>query len=146
MLPLAIRRRRTWDEPFWPMERLFDRLAREWPLGPAGDGGETTGAYPVDIREEDGKYVVDAEVPGFKPEEVDVSLDNDVLTITAERKPEEVKGTRYLTDRRYTRVERSFTLPARVDESKVQASLDKGVLHLEFPKTEESKPRRIPVK
>jgi len=125
MLPVAIRRRRGWDDPTSPMERLF-RLYRN--------------------REEDGKLVVDAEMPGFRREEVDVNIDKGVLTITAERKPAEVKGTRHLTERCYTRVERSFTLPDPVDESKVNAKLDDGVLHLELPQTEESKPRRIEVK
>jgi HSP20 family protein len=144
MLPVAIRRRRGWDDPTSPMERLF-RLYRNWEL-PSDAEGELTGAYPVDIREEDGKLVVDAEMPGFRREEVDVNIDKGVLTITAERKPAEVKGTRHLTERCYTRVERSFTLPDPVDESKVNAKLDDGVLHLELPQTEESKPRRIEVK
>jgi len=146
MLPVAIRRRRGWDEPFGPTERLFDRLFRNWGEAALTPEGELTGAYPVDIREEDGKLVVDAEMPGFKRDEVDVSIDNGVLTITAGRKPAETKGTKHLTERRYTRVQRSFTLPAAVDETKVQAKLDEGVLHLELPQTEESKPRRIEVK
>jgi HSP20 family protein len=127
------------------MERVLDRWFRDWGLPPAAEG-DLTGAYPVDIREEDGKLIVDAEVPGFKRDEIDVSIDRGVLTITAERKPAEKKGTKHLTERRYTRVERSFTLPCAVDESKVQAKLDEGVLHLELPQTEESKPRRIEVK
>jgi HSP20 family protein len=128
------------------MECLFDRWFRDWEHGAPVPQGELTGAYPVDVREEDGKLIVDAEMPGFRREEVDVSIDNGVLTITAERKPEQTKGTRHLTERRCTRVERSFTLPAPVDESRVQAKLEHGLLHLELPLTEESKARRIAVK
>jgi HSP20 family molecular chaperone IbpA len=107
---------------------------------------DLVGAYPVDIHEDDGKVIVDAEMPGFKRDEIDISIDRDVLRITAERKPAETKGTRHLSERRYTRVERAFTLPSAVDESKAQAKLDEGVLHLELPQTEESKPRRIAIK
>ena len=144
MLPLAIRRRRRWDEPFAPMERFFDRMLRDWP--PTMPEGDLTAAYPVDIREDNGKLVVDAEMPGFKRDEVDVSIDNGVLTITAERKAPETKGKPHLNERRYTRVERSFTLPTPVNESKIQASLKEGALHLELPYTEAHKPKRIEVK
>lgn len=67
-------------------------------------------------------------------------------TIAAERKSEEPKGTKHLSERRYTRVERSFTLPSDVDESQIDAKLEKGVLHLEMPKTEQAKRKRIEVK
>ena len=115
-----------------------DDIARRQPSA----GGQD----PVDVREEEGTLIVDAEVPGFKRDEIEVSIENGMLHIVAERKPEEHKGTRHLTERRYTRVERAFTLPAEVDESKVQAKLDNGVLHLEMPEVEEKKARRIEVK
>ncbi|NLF30444.1 MAG: Hsp20/alpha crystallin family protein [Planctomycetes bacterium] len=126
------------------MERMFDRFFG--PLWPEKTEEELTGVYPVDVREEEGTLIVDAEVPGFKRDEIEVSIENGMLHIVAERKPEEHKGTRHLTERRYTRVERAFTLPAEVDESKVQAKLDNGVLHLEMPEVEEKKARRIEVK
>ncbi len=115
-----------------------------WPEESAAE--EMTGIYPVDIREEDGNLIVDAEMPGFKRDEIDVSTDNGVLRITAERKPEEQKGTRHLSERRYTRVERAFSLPTAVDESNVDAKLEEGVLHLKMPQAEESKRKRIEVK
>lgn len=127
------------------MERLFDRRFRDWDPDTFPLEGDLTGAYPVDIREEEGELIVDAEMPGFKRDEIDVSIDHGVLTITADRTPAETKGTKHLTERSCTHVERSFSLPAAVDESKVQAKLDDGVLHLELPQTEESKPTRIEV-
>lgn len=123
------------------MDRFF---GPGWPELPAEE--EVTGAYPVDIREEDGKLVVDAEMPGFKRDEIAVNIENGVLRISAEREPAEKKGKSHLSERRYTRVERAFTLPAPVDESQVEAKLDEGVLRLEMPETEESKPKRIEVK
>ncbi len=145
MLPTLVRRPRNWEETA-PMERFFDRFFRPWLSETGAEAGEYIGSYPVDIREEDGKLVVDAEMPGFDREDVGVSVDKGVLRIRAERKPEESKGTRHLNERRYTRVERAFTLPTPVDESNIDAKLDNGVLHIELPETEESKPRQIEVK
>lgn len=108
---------------------------------------ELTAAYPVDIREEDDTLRVDAELPGFKKDQVQVTLDQGVLRIVAERKEKEkIKGQRHLHERRYTRIERCFTLPTPVDESKVDAKLDDGVLHLTLHKTKEAQRCRIAVK
>ena len=131
-------------EPYVPMERFMDRFFRSWWPDIASEE-EMTGGYPVDIHEEDGKLIVDAEMPGFQRDEIDVNVDKGVLRISAERKPEEHKGKEHLTDRRYTRVERVFTLPTAVDESKVNAKLQDGVLHLEMTEAEESKPRKIEI-
>ncbi len=135
---------------------LFDRMMRPWsPWTPWGEDRPEglLGKYPVDIREEEGKVIVDAELPGFKSDEVDVSIDRNMLRIVAERKEapqgkegKEKKGTPHLHERRFTRVERAFALPVEVDPSKAQAKLDNGVLHLEIPETEESKPHKIDVK
>jgi HSP20 family protein len=113
-----------------------------------GDGGEEAlvGAYPVDIREDDNNVYVDAELPGFKREQVDVTIENGILTIQAERQPDEQQGDSHLRERRYTRVARSFTLPNGVDENSVDAKLDDGVLKLTLQKSEQVKPRKIEVK
>lgn len=141
MLPLTLKRHA--EEPLNLMEREFNRIFRNmWD----GQALPDSAAYPVDIREDDQALIIEAELPGFKREEVDVSIDHDVLSIVAERKPAEKKGTEHLTERRYLRVERSFTLPCAVDESKVEAKLDQGVLYLRLPKTEASKPHKITLK
>ncbi len=144
MLPVRLRRRGGWPQPFSEIERLFDRA-----LGPWWSEGETprtlTGAYPVDIREEDGRLVVDAEMPGLDKNEIDVSIEEGVLHITAERKAEEPKGTTHLNERRFTRVERSFSLPGDIDESEIKAKLESGVLHLEMPRPEPPKPKQVEI-
>jgi HSP20 family protein len=84
-------------------------------------------------------------MPGFRKEEIDVSLDNGTLEITAERKPEEFKGTTHLSERRYSRVQRRFSLPHAVDESNIEAKFQDGVLHVEMKKTEAAKGRKIAV-
>ncbi len=145
MLPVSLRRRRGLSEPLSDVERLFDRFLRPWGTETPTEAADLTGAYPVDIHEEDGRLVVDAEMPGFNRDEIDVTIDNGVLRITAERTPEETKGTSHLRERRFTRVERTFTLPTDVDEAQVQARLDNGVLHLELPQSETSKPKQIEI-
>jgi len=73
-------------------------------------------------------------------------LENGVLTIAAERGPAEAKGEQHLSERRYTRVSRSFMLPKTIDENKVDAKLADGVLSLTLHKRDEVKPRQIEVK
>jgi HSP20 family protein len=112
-----------------------------------GDG-VTLAPYGVDVREDQDHLYVEAELPGFKKDEIDITLENSTLTILAERKPvssEETKGDWLLRERRYTRFTRSFNLPPTVDESSVEAKLVDGVLKLTLNKREESKPRKISV-
>lgn len=122
------------------LDRLFGSNCDE-----SSDCCTTTGAYPVDIHEDDEAVYVEAELPGFQKNEVDVSVEKGVLRITAERKTEEIKGKPQLSERRYTHVARAFTLSPDVDEDKVEAKLDHGVLSLKFSKRHEVKPRRITV-
>lgn len=107
-----------------------------------------TASYPVDISEKDNTLVVDAELPGFDKKDIDVSVDNGVLSISAER-TEKKNGhdeKQHLHERRYTKVQRRFSLPSEVDEKKATVKFDNGVLHLELPKVGEPKQRKIPVK
>jgi HSP20 family protein len=113
----------------------------------AEDGGRNlTGVYPVDIREDDDNVYVEAELPGFNKDEIDLNLEGGVLNISAERKQEEPKGTSHLQERRFTKVQRSFTLPSSVDENNASAEFDNGVLKLSIPKKAESRRRKIEVK
>lgn len=144
MLPITSQlARQFWDDPTDFMRRELSRV-----LGEPRGTNDWVAKYPVDIRETDNAFHVDAEVPGFTKEEIDVSLENGLLTISAERKAEkkEAEGEPHLKERRYTKIARSFTLPTRIDESKIEATLEHGVLHLMLPKVEEVKPRRIIVK
>ncbi len=101
----------------------------------------------VDIFEEPEAIRIVAEVPGVKPEDVKISLENNVLTIhgtkqqTAEERTERVH--RY--ERTYGAFERSFTLPATVDAGSIKASYEHGVLTVTLPKVEKAKPRQIEV-
>ncbi|TDJ67654.1 MAG: Hsp20/alpha crystallin family protein [Proteobacteria bacterium] len=104
----------------------------------------------VDVSEDDNGYVVRAELPGVKKEDIDVTLEDGVLTISAETKSksesEEKDGERVIRqERRYGKYSRSLRLGTQVDEGKVKASYKDGILQLVLPKSEAVKPKRIAV-
>jgi len=102
----------------------------------------------LDIREREHDFLVHADLPGVKKENIDINLENGVLTITAESKQEteEKDGERLLRqERRYGRYVRSLRLGNDIDGTKVKASYDDGVLEVTLPKAEASKPKKIAV-
>ena len=125
--------------------QLFERLNRLVPT--AGEGLAGFGWIPaVDLEETDDAFVVEAELPGVKREDVDVSWRDRELSITGEVKEREHKGLLRHTTRRTGRFSYRVTLPADVDPDNVEASLRDGVLHVRLPKTQVNQPRRIEVK
>jgi HSP20 family protein len=146
MLPTLFYRTRQ-PQSFSPFEALRDEFDRLIQRGDNhGEPSGVYGTYPVDIREDDDHVYVDAEMPGFKTDEIDVTIEKGVLSIEAKRVEDEAKeGTTHLKQRRYTRINRRFTLPKTVDENKVNAKLEHGVLHLTLTKREEVRPRKIQV-
>ncbi|MFL6622824.1 MAG: Hsp20/alpha crystallin family protein [Sulfurifustis sp.] len=105
-------------------------------------------APAMDIAERDNEYVVRTDLPGVRKEDINVLLENGVLTISAERKTEEEQkeGERRIRrEVRYGRYTRSLRLGTQVDEKAVKASYRDGVLELRLPKAEEVKPRKIAV-
>jgi HSP20 family protein len=112
------------------------------------DGG--IGVPAVDGGEKDDAYRVTAELPGLDEKDIEVSVADDVLTIKAEKKEEkEQEGKNYyLSERRYGLCQRAFQLPAGVDQSKIEASFQKGVLSLTLPKLAEAqkKEKKIDIK
>jgi HSP20 family protein len=152
MLPMLRKTNGAKETPFELARRDFDRLWPDfgrffsgWDFPEAFAGEDFTASYPVDMTEDENTIYVDAEMPGFKKDEIDISAENGMLRLSAERKTEKKKGKKHLEERRYHRVERSFTLPAAVDDTKAKATFKDGVLHLELPKSEESKQHRITV-
>jgi HSP20 family protein len=102
----------------------------------------------VDIFEDKDKYIVKAEIPGMKREDIDVSLDGHTLTLSGERKHEEEKteGENYRSERYFGRFQRSITLPSEVKTDNIEAAYKDGVLTVTLPKSEEAKPKQIQVK
>jgi len=101
----------------------------------------------LDVREVDDAYLVEVSVPGIDPDDLDITLEQNVLTIKGEVQEEDKQeGEVYhLRERRYGSFSRRVTLPDMVDSDNVEANYNKGILTLTLPKTEESKPRRIPI-
>ena len=132
-----------WEDIF-NIRNEFDRV-----LG-RNESQPSAGWYPVvDVRETNDALELKAELPGVTIEDVDVSVENGVLTIAGEKKQdwqESAEGGFHMLERRYGRFERRFTLPRSVDAEKVAAHFDHGVLTVTLPKVEKAKPRRIEVK
>jgi HSP20 family protein len=129
------------------MNRLFDESFRgargaeeDWALGGSW-------APVVDIYEHEGNIVLKAELPGVDSKDVDVRVENNVLTLRGERKfDSEVKKESYhRVERAYGAFSRSFTLPTVVDTDKIKAEFRDGVLRLTLPKREEAKPKQITI-
>jgi HSP20 family protein len=133
------------------VESMMDRFFGEHPdeRGLAGQGnGLSTFTPRLDAAETETAFEISVDLPGVKPEDVHVELSDDRLTISGKR--ESVQETK---DKQYHRIERSsgsFTrsmvLPAPVDQEKIEASYDGGVLHVTLPKAAVGSPKRIQVK
>jgi len=102
---------------------------------------------PVDISEDDHNITLQAEIPGVKQEDLNITLENNVLTISGERKfkEEEKKENFHRIERRYGKFTRSFTLPATVDAEKVNATFENGLLNITLAKREEFKAKQITI-
>ncbi|NLG63329.1 MAG: Hsp20/alpha crystallin family protein [Candidatus Cloacimonetes bacterium] len=101
----------------------------------------------INVRENDEQVTVEAELPGVRPDDVDISVENGMLSISGEKRAEQEKKDEnwHVMERRYGRFERTFTLPRGVDVEAIRATFDDGVLRIEMPKREEARPRRIRV-
>lgn len=102
----------------------------------------------VDIEEQPEKYAVRAELPGLKPEDIKITLNENQLVIRGEKRREEEKkdSTYHRVERVYGQFERAFKLSHAVQSDKIEATYRDGVLEVSIPKAEEAKPREIPVK
>jgi HSP20 family protein len=111
---------------------------------------ETSLTPRMDMYEEDKELVIKAEMPGIRKKDLDISLNDDMLTIKAEKKEEKEEGekgtTHYTRERRFGQYIRSMTLPARVDAENISATLKKGLLEIRLPKAEEPESQHVEIK
>jgi len=119
----------------------FDDIFTEPVFGRAG-------VPAVDVKETDSEYLMEVELPGLTEKDVDVKLDNNLLTISSSRedKREEKKNGYIMKERRSSRFARSFVLPEGIDREKISAEFKNGILNLSFPKTPAAQPKVIEVK
>jgi HSP20 family protein len=134
---LQDRLNQIFGQQFWPLERLtsFPELTG------------TNFIPAVDVYEDQHSITVSAELPGVNDKDVNISLENGVLTISGERKMEneENKENFHRLERSYGRFIRTFTLPPTVDPENVKAEFDNGVLKIRLAKREEAKPKQIKI-
>ncbi|HJV26756.1 MAG TPA: Hsp20/alpha crystallin family protein [Aromatoleum sp.] len=139
-----------WDA-WHDMEDLFDRYMKSFgALRPGPRETATAGEWSprVDIAETATEFVVKAEIPEVKKEDLHVTVDNGALTLRGERKQEkEESGKKFhRVERYYGSFSRVFSLPENIDEGKVKATFKDGMLTVQLPKSEESKPKALEVK
>ena len=127
---------------------LFGRSPAQWPEGQEEQIAVPEWAPLVDISEDDKEYLIKAELPEVKREDVKVTAEQGTLTITGERKFEkEEKGKKYhRVERAYGSFMRNFSLPDDADPAKVSAEFKDGLLTVHLTKTEKAKPRQVEVK
>ena len=139
--------------PFEEFENLLDRYnkssGKSMSKQYSTDLSFADWAPSVDIEEAEDKYVIKADLPGVDKKDIDVKLENGVLSIRGEKQTEKETGKgskRHRTERFHGTFARSFTLPEAVKAEKVDASYKDGVLMLAIPKAEEAKPKSIDIK
>jgi HSP20 family protein len=122
------------------VERFFE----DFGLGVQGD---SVWNPSVDVSETENGYEVKADIPGIKKEDIQITLEDGVLTLKGEKKQESEtkKKSFYTVERVYGRFERCFKLPEHVKSDGIRAKVDNGVLTIDIPKAEEAKPREIAV-
>ena len=143
-----------WD-PFQDLRSAQDEMAQMSPMlahalglhTQQGSATATVWAPALDISERKDAYLVTVELPGLKPEDLDITMEDGLLTIQGERQftSESSEQQYHRVERRYGAFRRSITLPAHVTAEGIQASFEDGVLQILVPKAEEAKPKRIQV-
>lgn len=128
------------------VDDLFDRFFRDWPTSTHLTRGDYWPA--LDLAEEGDNLVVKADLPGIKPEDVELSVQDNMLTLAGEKKQEheDKSDNFYHSERRYGAFRRTIQLPSSVDPDKVDAKFHDGVLTITLPKDARTLPKRIAVK
>src|SRR6267143_5613772 len=133
----------TSSSPIFGLRREIDRLFEDTFTR---DGNNWTPA--VDIKETDSDIRIDLELPGMKPEDVEITAENGLLTIRGEKRSERKEGDEgryHVVERSYGTFMRTFSLPRGVDESQIQAEFNEGVLSIRIPKAALPQPKRIQI-
>ncbi|MBF0121953.1 MAG: Hsp20/alpha crystallin family protein [Candidatus Omnitrophica bacterium] len=139
--------------PFWEFEKFHRDMSRIFDQGISGDTDQDVslwaGAWSpaVDVMDQKDAILVKADLPGLTKDDIDVVIENNVLSIRGEKKhrEEQKEGDVIRSERYYGSFHRAFTLPSTVDAQKVQAKFQDGVLELQIAKKEEAKPKQIKV-
>jgi HSP20 family protein len=140
-----------WNEPFGEFGLLRGRNPFARLFGDLWDERHLAGlrwSPAVDVAENNASYAITVELPGAKREDVSVEVHGDVIEVRGEKRSEreEKDERRHVIERSYGSFSRSFSLPANADAGRIAASFKEGVLTIEIPKTQESKPKQVDIK
>jgi len=126
------------------MNRLFENSLEGWSAETEGTGAWAPSA---DIYETDNDLVLEADLPGIDPKQIDIRVENNILAIRGERRfePKVERENFHRVERSYGTFARAFTLSTAVDAEKIRATYKNGVLNITLPKAEQAKPRRIQI-
>jgi len=134
----------------WPFQRLFEEMFEDWdresPLPDLRRGARFVPA--IDVTEDENSVTLTAEIPGMEREDLDVTVDDGVLTLKGEKRDEQVSDETgfHRVERRYGQFERRIRLPEYVDAEKIEATYKDGVLKLTMPKSEAAKAKSIEIR
>ncbi len=121
--------------------RMMEKLMRDW-----DDDYSSNLTFPIDVLAEKDSFILKALLPGVQPDDLDIHIVNEIVTISGEIIVDRDESTSYLLEEIPSgKFHRTLTLPTPLDSSKVQAELENGILTLVIPKAEEAKPRTIKV-
>ncbi len=133
--------------PFNEMDDFFKFYNRSLAQNPAQEGMLSADWTPsVDITENDSEFLIKAELPEVKKEDISIDINKGVVTLSGERKSEVKDEKEHRIERFYGRFSRSFSLPEIVKEGDIKAESKEGMLYLHLPKTAVEKPKKIQVK
>ncbi len=131
-----------------PFDETFDDLFKGFFVRPMTFENQPQAQFRIDVKENDGAYVVQAEIPGVKKEDINVTINGNQVEITAEvkREREDKQGEKVLrSERYYGKVYRAFSLAQDVDEASAQAKYNEGVLELRLPKKAAVSARKLAI-
>ncbi len=146
MIPVRVEKHRLvpsrWLNPLYDLDTAgdFENLVDRF-FGGSNNGGW----YPADIWEDADSLHIEVEIPGFKKDDVNLSYEDGILRIEAEKKGVPHEGESHLSERRYGKFVRAFQLPNVVDSDSIKASFTDGVLTVTLAKRAEAKPRKIAI-
>jgi len=149
--PFGRRELAAGEDPFTAltreMDRLFEEMTRSFGL-PRTAAGEVVLVPRVDVKETETAVVVQVELPGVNERDVEVEFADGILTIRGEKKQEREEKDKgyYVMERRYGTFMRRIPIPVEIDEERIEARFDKGVLTVTLPKKPETQPKKIEIK
>lgn len=131
--------------PWQALQQLREQM--DGILGSAFGGGAGEWAPPIDLEERDQEFILTAELPGLRPEDIDLEIEGENLTLRGEKKEdhETREGERYFYERRYGSFVRRITLPQAVDPDQVRAHFEHGILRVTMPKRELTRGKRVQI-